>query len=525
MRKAGLTAMVQRSAVVCGGVPLGHGPARAISSEVEHYLDTVGVTGSIPVSPTSPFQGCLVTHFAANAPRTAVVVGLGRSGRGAARLLKALGHGVTVLESRSGAGLEDVAASLRAEGIAVRLEAPLRLETFADLPQPDTVIVSPGIAWDHPALVELRSRGVRVQGEISPAWQATGEGGIPWIGITGTNGKTTVTHLVHHLLTAGGLDAPLCGNVGVSAAERALHTLRSGRQPDWLVVELSSYQIEASPEVAPRLGVWTTLTPDHLERHGTMERYRGIKRSLLESSGTRILNADDPDLRSHADSWDHALWVTAGPRQALPSGISPVLWVEEGWVRGASGPLLPADCLAMPGQHNRQNLLMALAVGLQAGLAAEVMEAACRRFPGVPHRLERVRELDGISWINDSKATNTDAAEVALKALEGPLVVLAGGQAKAGDASGWLRELRRQAAAVVLFGDARDAFARLLSDVDYDGVVVQREGLAEAVSDAHTLAQRLACRSVLLSPACASFDQYANFEARGDHFRQLVEAL
>jgi UDP-N-acetylmuramoylalanine--D-glutamate ligase len=153
------------------------------------------------------------------------------------------------------------------------------------------------------------------------------------------------------------------------------------------------------------------------------------------------------------------------------------------------------------------------------------MEAACRRFPGVPHRLERLRELDGVTWFNDSKATNTDAAAVALQALEGPLVVLAGGQAKAGDASGWLRELRRQAAAVVLFGEARDAFGCLLAAEGYEGAVVQREGLAEAVCDARELAQRLACRSVLLSPACASFDQYANFEARGDHFRQLVENL
>ncbi len=462
---------------------------------------------------------------AANASSTAVVVGLGRSGKGAARLLKALGHGVIVIESRSGELLEAEAADLRAEGIDVRLQAPLRLDTFADLPPPDAVIVSPGIPWDQPVLLALRERGVRVQGEISPAWQATAEGAIPWIGITGTNGKTTVTHLVHHLLSSAGLEAPLCGNVGFSAAELALQCLRDGRRPDWLVVELSSYQIEASPEIAPRVGVWTTLTPDHLERHGTLERYRGIKRGLLEASGTRILNADDPDLRAHASSWDQALWVTAGPRQALPADLSPSLWVEEGRVHNAAGPLMRADSLAMPGLHNRQNLLMAVAVGLQAGLAPDVMEAACKGFPGVPHRLERLRELAGVAWINDSKATNYDAAEVALKALDGPLVVLAGGQAKSGEAGGWLRQLRRQAAAVVLFGDARQAFASLLAEGGYEGAVVVTETLDEAVSEARELAQRLGCRGVLLSPACASFDQYANFEARGDHFRQLVEAL
>ena len=324
-----------------------------------------------------------MTNPAAKAPSTAVVVGLGRSGRGAARLLKALGQPVILLESRSGEVLEAEAAQLRAEGIDVRLDAPLRLETFASLPQPDTVIVSPGIAWDHPTLVALRERGVRVQGEISPAWRATGDAGIPWIGITGTNGKTTVTHLVHHLLSSGGLDAPLCGNVGFSAAELALQCLNSGQRPDWLVVELSSYQIEASPEVAPRVGVWTTLTPDHLERHGTMDRYRAIKRSLLEASGTRILNADDADLRAHASSWDQALWITAGPRQALPPELSPFLWVEEERVHSATGPLLRADCLAMPGLHNRQNLLMAVAVGLRAGLAPDAMDAAFRRFPRV----------------------------------------------------------------------------------------------------------------------------------------------
>ncbi|MFN9629292.1 MAG: UDP-N-acetylmuramoyl-L-alanine--D-glutamate ligase [Cyanobacteriota bacterium] len=465
-----------------------------------------------------------MTNPAANAPCTVVVIGLGRSGRGAARLLNALGRQVVVLESRGGEALEAEAAGLRAEGIAVQLNTPLRAEPLT-ASKPEAVIVSPGIPWDHPTLMELRERGVRVQGEISPAWQAMGAGKTPWVGITGTNGKTTVTHLVHHLLSSGGLDAPLCGNVGFSAAELALECLQGGRRPDWLVVELSSYQIEASPEVAPRLGVWTTLTPDHLERHGTLERYRAIKRSLLEASGTRILNADDADLRAQAATWDQALWVTARPRDALGTTISPYLWLEEGWVCSAEGPLLRADSLAMPGQHNRQNLVMATAVGLRAGLAPSAMEDAFQRFPGVPHRLERLGERRGITWFNDSKATNYDAAEVALRALAGPLVVLAGGQAKVGDASGWLAQLRRQAAAVVLFGEAREAFAHLLASSNYGGVVASSEGLEGAVTTAQDLAHRLACQSVVLSPACASFDQYANFEARGNHFRQLVEAL
>ncbi|MEB3324108.1 MAG: cyanophycin synthetase, partial [Cyanobacteriota bacterium] len=171
------------------------------------------------------------------------------------------------------------------------------------------------------------------------------------------------------------------------------------------------------------------------------------------------------------------------------------------------------------------NLLMAIAVGLQVGLSPKGMEEALRRFPGVPHRLERIREHLGITWVNDSKATNYDAAEVALKALAGPLVVLAGGQAKEGEAAGWLQHLRRQASAVVLFGEARGCFAQLLEEGGYSGIVASCDDLAGAVSRAQELAQELNCRSVLLSPACASFDQYSNFEERGDHFRRLVEAL
>jgi UDP-N-acetylmuramoylalanine--D-glutamate ligase len=291
------------------------------------------------------------------------------------------------------------------------------------------------------------------------------------------------------------------------------------------VVELSSYQIEAAPQIAPAIGVWTTLTPDHLDRHGSLDNYRAIKRRLIENSAVRILNADDPDLRAHAASWTEATWVTAGPRSALPEGLTASLWIEAGSVCGPQGPLFAADCLAMPGSHNLQNLMLATAVGLRTGLEPAAMERAFRSFPGVPHRLERIREHEGVVWFNDSKATNYDAAEVALRALGGPLVVLAGGQAKQGDATAWIARLDRQAAAVVLYGAAREEFARLLAEGGYGGTVEQVEGLAEAVPLAAGLARSTGSRAVLLSPACASFDQYSDFEARGDHFRRLVENL
>ena len=453
-----------------------------------------------------------------------VVLGLGRSGLGAARLLHQRGAAVLVLESGDSPELQQRAETLRAEGISVQLNTPLQPESFTALPnQPERVIVSPGIRWDHPTLVSLRQQGICTDGEITTAWEATAD--VPWIGITGTNGKTTVTHLVAHLLQQAGLDAPMCGNVGYSAAELAL--ARGGAAaPSWLVVELSSYQIESAPQLAPRIGVWTTLTPDHLERHGSLDNYRAIKRSLLERSAVRILNGDDPDLRSRAASWDQARWITAGSREAaLAAELEPALWIESDQVCDASGALLDARSLAMPGAHNRQNLLMAVAVGLEVGLSPAQMEAALRSFPGVPHRLERIRELDGVTWFNDSKATNYDAAEVALRALAGPLVVLAGGEAKQGDATGWIAGLQREAPAVVLFGAAREAFAQLLRDANYDGLVHSVDGLAEAVPLARQLAANHGCGAVLLSPACASFDQYKDFEARGEHFRALVQSL
>ena len=452
-----------------------------------------------------------------------VVVGLGRSGIGAARLLNARGADVWLLESNTSPELKQRADALSATGIQVELGKPLALESFEALPRwPSVVVVSPGIAFDHPVLNQLRDRGCSVVGEVELAWDAMAS--IPWVGITGTNGKTTVTSLVAHLLQQGGLDAPACGNIGASAAELALACL-GGEQPERVVVELSSYQIEAAPSVQPSIGVWTTLTPDHLDRHGTLERYRSIKAGLLQQSRRQFLNADDRDLYAHAAEWPQALWVSGGDKEQFSAAMTPHLWVSGGQLCNQDGPLFPCDALAMPGAHNRQNLALATAVALECGLSPTQIEAGCRSFPGVPHRLERIRELGGITYYNDSKATNYDASLVALQSLERPLVVLAGGRAKRGEPGAWLEALRHKAAAVVLFGEARSTFCELLGSAGYAGVIEQQEHLDQALPLARQLAEQLNCQAVLLSPACASFDQYRDFEVRGDHFRQLVEAM
>ena len=452
-----------------------------------------------------------------------IVVGLGRSGVGAARLLHHQGQSVVVLERGTGPDQTACAAKLQAEGIQVELGIPLNVNSFEPWRSGlKAVVIGPGIPWDHPTLESLRQNGVQVRGEIELAWDALNH--IPWVGITGTNGKTTVTHLLSHVLNHAGVQAPMGGNMGVSAAEMALE-IRQGElpKPDWLVMELSSYQIEAAPTLAPSIGVWTTLTPDHLERHGTLEAYRAIKHGLLQRSSVAIFNGDDADLSAHRPSLKRGMWVKASTpcHQDQPTDF----WIDDaGTVQARQGgAMFPANVLAMPGAHNRQNLLLVTAAATQIGLNAEQIAQGLESFPGVPHRLERLGSMASADVFNDSKATNYDAAAVGLQAMAGTVVVLAGGQTKRGDATGWLTELKSKACAVVLFGAGAEELDELIRQSNYQGQVHCCNDLRAAVSIAVRATSELRASSLLLSPACASFDQYQDFEARGDHFRDLMQ--
>ncbi|QNI59648.1 UDP-N-acetylmuramoylalanine--D-glutamate ligase [Synechococcus sp. BIOS-U3-1] len=454
-----------------------------------------------------------------------VVVGLGRSGIGAARLLKALGSEVLILEKAENDACRQKAADLRQQGIDVQLGQPLEISSFEPwLNQINQVVISPGISWTHPTLEALRTHGVPVRGEMALAWESLRES--PWIGITGTNGKTTVTHLLHHVLSHGGLKAPMAGNVGYSAAELALGCLEGSTPvPDWVVMEMSSYQIEAATKVAPRIGIWTTLTPDHLERHGSLDAYRAIKRGLLERSQLAILNRDDPEIRGTHSSWGQkrVSWVSTG-REYSDTATARLRVSDDGWVYEGKQRLFCSDALAMPGAHNQQNMLLVTAAALEAGLRPETIESALRCFDGVPHRLESLGTIQGIAVFNDSKATNYDAAAVGLQSVPNPAVLLAGGQTKQGNAEVWLQLLKERSSAVVLFGAGADELRGLIEASAFPGAVVTHQGLDDAVPHALELARQQQAASLLLSPACASFDQYSDFEARGNHFRELIEA-
>jgi UDP-N-acetylmuramoylalanine--D-glutamate ligase len=453
---------------------------------------------------------------------TAHIIGLGRSGITAAQLLNQDRWQVSVSDTGQSKELSDLKQKLESEGIAVALGTKFDLEALAaqGLGRPDRIVVSPGVSWQLPSLVAARNQGIEAMGEMELAWRYLNH--CPWVGITGTNGKTTTTAITAAIFQAAGLQAPACGNIGDSASELAL----SGKTPDWVIAEVSSYQVESSLTLAPDIGVWTTFSPDHLERHGTIECYREIKALLLHRSQQRVLNGDDNYLcNGLMDRWPDAFWTHTKGNQALAAwdpqrSPVPTAYLEAGWVMVDGQQMLPIRALRMRGEHNQQNLLLAVAVAHLAGIERDAIAAAITHFPGVPHRLEHICNWQGIDFINDSKATNYEAAQTGLAAVDSPVILIAGGEAKDGDDAGWLKTIQAQAAAVLLIGNAAPTFAQRLDAVGYTRYEIV-ETMEKALPRAINLAQSTQAHTVLLSPACASFDQYQNFERRGDHFRQL----
>ncbi|NJR38720.1 MAG: UDP-N-acetylmuramoyl-L-alanine--D-glutamate ligase [Leptolyngbyaceae cyanobacterium CSU_1_4] len=460
----------------------------------------------------------------------AYVIGLGKSGIAAARLLKQQGFEV-VVSDRGTTVLESLQQDLTSEGIRVELGQAFE----PDATTMQQIVVSPGVPWDLPGLIKARAQGIDTLGEMELAWRALqtsrkknsrkknsrenrGEGSsdpVPWVGITGTNGKTTTTALIAAIFQAAGFQAPACGNIGYAACEVALNP-----PPDWVIAELSSYQIEAAASLAPKIGVWTTFTPDHLSRHKTLENYYRIKAHLLKQSQYQILNGDDPYLRSQADQWQRACWTSVAGKATLLGDVEQGAYVEAGWAIAQGEAIVPVAALPMVGTHNQQNLLMAVLVARIAGIEKEAIAQAVLNFPGVAHRLESICTWHSIDFINDSKATNYDAAEVGLSAVSAPVILIAGGEAKDGDDAGWLKRIQAKAAWVLLIGSAALAFAARLEEAGYTQYEIV-ETMERAVERGAALGQTLGAKVVLLSPACASFDQYANFEQRGDHFRRL----
>ncbi|WP_341525369.1 UDP-N-acetylmuramoyl-L-alanine--D-glutamate ligase [Nostoc sp. UHCC 0302] len=478
------------------------------------------------------------------------VIGLGKSGVAAARLLRQEGWEVELSDSASAESIASRNTSatllqqqqeLAAEQITVKLGYSLDLNG-ANLPQ--LIVVSPGVPWDVPVLVKARELGIETIGEMELAWRHLQS--LPWVGITGTNGKTTTTALIAAIFQAAGLNAPACGNIGYAACEVALSLKRGGEGEsggegeitflsssspsslDWVIAEISSYQIESSTSIAPRIGVWTTFTPDHLSRHKTLENYYNIKAKLLRQSELQVFNGDDTHLsKVELSNWADAYWTSVKGKDFLIGEKG--FYIQDGWVieklnaTSAPTPIVEVSALRMVGEHNQQNLLMAVAAARLAKIEPNAIVRAIAEFPGVAHRLEHICTWESIDFINDSKATNYDAAEVGLASVKSPAILIAGGEPKAGNDTAWLDKIKTKAAAVLLIGNAASTFAQRLQEVGYSNYQIV-ETMEKAVPKAAELAKQYQASVVLLSPACASFDQYANFEVRGDHFRQLCLA-
>ncbi len=443
------------------------------------YVNRFGEPRARPPLPEGPF----------------LVVGLARSGAAVARMLAERGE--RVLGCDSGAPQE-------AEGLAeAGVEVSLNVDGTELLDEVKTVVKSPGVPQDAPVLVAARERGLKVTGELELAWRAIPN---PFCAITGTNGKTTVTELLGHVHRQAGLPVAVAGNVGTPLA-----SLAGALADDVTVVcEASSFQLEDSSAFAPECAVLINLAPDHLDRHGTMEDYLSAKLRVFANQGNddvAIFNGATPELRDR-DLGGCARRVRFCPVEP-PEGVADPdceLSLRGGVIFYGSDALVEVSELQLLGAHSVENAMAAAAAALAAGIDRDAVAAGLRGFEGVPHRLERVRELGGVLYVNDSKATNVASAIAGIEAFDGGLHLILGGSAKGSDFAPLAAPVAQRALAVYLIGETAPAIGAALAGT---GVPLHDCGdLERAVAAAHAAARP--GEVVLLSPACASFDQHAD---------------
>lgn len=443
------------------------------------------------------------------------VVGLGRSGRAAARLLAQQRAVVTVTDRRTAAELEEPMEALK--------DYPVRYcvgghpsEVFRDA---ELIVMSPGIGVEQVETIRAaRNQGVPVIGEMELGFRFAK---APVVAITGTNGKSTTTALIGEILKQAGRRVFVGGNLGRPLSEAVLE----GSPWDWIVVEVSSFQLETIQAFHPRVAVLLNVTPNHMDRYRKMEDYLAAKLRLFENqtaSDAAVINADDAlVLRQTGAIRARRILVSQTPRPQ--DGV----YLESGAIvsAGVNAPgerieIIPRDEIRLPGRHNLENALAASASGLLCGCPADGIRKTIRQFKGLEHRLEPVRKRNGVLYVNDSKATTAVALAMALEAFQEPIVLIAGGRNKGGEFAVLRELLSRRVRTAVLIGEARP-----LLRAAWDGAVplIEAGSLEEAVRVAARTA--VAGDVVLLAPACASFDMFRDFEDRGNRFKEIVKGL
>ena len=410
-------------------------------------------------------------------------MGAARSGVALAIHLTREGHQVRVIDRKPE---KDLASAIALMPSSVELKLGGYDESVLD--GVDVVYASPGVPWDSELLNKARAKGILVSSEIDLFLKSC-PGTV--VGITGTNGKTTTTALTGSVLSAGHRPVIVGGNIGDTVLDRVDEITSE----HWVVLELSSFQLESVERPHLHVGAILNITPDHLDRHGTLDRYVGLKARAIEFAGPEdyaVLNGRDPIVRGLA-----------------PRTKGEVVWFDQ------HRPIPP---MPLPGSHNMENALAAAAIGRIAGLSDEAINNAIRTFKGVEHRLELVGEWAGVRWYNDSKATNPGASRVALSAFPGaPVVLIAGGYGGDFDLHEWVEDVLANTEAVILIGASADALAK---ELKAHRKLIRAASLDDAVAHAARIARAGAV--VLLSPAYKSFDMFKDYEDRGNQFKDLV---
>ncbi|MDR2649120.1 MAG: UDP-N-acetylmuramoyl-L-alanine--D-glutamate ligase [Clostridiales bacterium] len=440
-----------------------------------------------------------------------LVCGIARSGVAAAKLLNRRGALVTLQDSKPEEKLDVSLSGLETDGAKLFLgRNPDDIVTDFDM-----IVISPGIPLELPFVQKAKAAGVPIIGEIELAYAYCS---CPITAVTGTNGKTTTTALIGDIMRAYKPKTAVVGNIGEPFAE---HAGALGKD-DWAVAEISSFQLETIAAFRPKISLVLNITPDHLDRHKTMERYIELKESIGKNQTKEdfmILNADDPyclKLRTEARRVFFSL------RRELDEGF--YLNGRQIHVKfnNLDIDLLDADEMNIFGNHNVENALASAAAGICAGAPAETVKQAILNFKAVEHRIEFTRELNGVRFYNDSKATNTDAAIKAITAMREPIVLIGGGYDKRADFSDWIKAFDGRVKHLVLLGEVADKIAdtcRAFNFTAFERV----NSLKDAVDAAYGKAEKGDC--VLLSPACASWDMFDNYEQRGWLFKEFVNML
>jgi UDP-N-acetylmuramoylalanine--D-glutamate ligase len=455
------------------------------------------------------------------------ILGLGKSGYAAARYLA--GKGVHVILSEYGQIKgENIALADELKQLGVEVESGGHSDKA--LEQAELIITSPGIAPDTAVIKKAYALGKDV---ISDVEFACTEGTIPIIAITGTNGKSTTTSLISHIFQSNGLIAPPCGNIGTPVLDYLSNNGNMSSIPNYLIMEVSSYQLFYTKHFAPYISVWLNLTPDHLEWHKNMDAYIAAKENIFThqdqfdtkklqdakalKQAYAVINVDDPIVASRK------IKAKAFPfsQQSILEGADPAAFVLDNWLcyrlNGKVERVCAIDEMPIIGQHNIENALAAIAVSTICGLSTNQIAKAIKKFKALEHRLEYVDTIDGVAFYNDSKATNPESSIKALQAFKEKIVLIAGGRDKGTDLQEFSKTVRNQAVAVILLGEAKERFAQALKEANMANVY-----MVNSMEEAINLGLKLKLGPLVLSPACASYDMFKNFEDRGNVFKDII---